>query len=97
MSSQDRIKAEIQQNREVLKEIDSKMEIVYQQLQEKDLTEEDKTSLKEELDMLNYQFIEISADIAILQEMLDIEVYQENDNEEEKYDSLDEILTGGDY
>jgi len=96
MSSQDRIKAEIQQNREVLKEIDSKMEIVYQQLQEKDLTEEDKTSLKEELDMLNYQFIEISADIAMLQEILDIEIYQEND-EEEKYDPLDEILTVGDY
>jgi hypothetical protein len=72
------------------------MEIVYQQLQEKDLTEEDKTSLKEELDMLNYQFIEISADIAMLQEILDIEIYQEND-EEEKYDPLDEILTVGDY
>ena len=60
------------------------------------LSEEDKVSLKEELDLLNYQFIEVSADIAMLQEMLDKEIYLESDDDE-KYDPLDEVFTAGDY
>jgi hypothetical protein len=96
MSSQDRIKAEIQQNKQLVAEIDDKMEIIYQELKRDDLSEEDKTSLQEELDSLNYQFIELSADIAMLQELLDIESYQESDNEE-SYEPLEEVLTMGDY
>lgn len=96
MSNQDRVKSEIEQNKIVLAELDSKMEVVYNQLQDKDLSEEDKVSLKEELDLLNYQFIEVSADIAMLQEMLDKEIYLESDDDE-KYDPLDEVFTAGDY
>ena len=96
MSNQDRVKAEIEQNKIVLAELDSKMEVVYNQLQDKDLSDEDKVSLKEELDLLNYQFIEVSADIAMLQEMLDKEIYLESDDDE-KYDPLDEVFTAGDY
>lgn len=96
MSSQDRIKSEIQQNRKMLEELDEKMESIVSKLKDEKISEDDKISLKEELEVLNYEYIDISADIAMLQEMLDKEVYQEEDDKE-KYDSWDEVFTGGDY
>lgn len=97
MSSQDRIKSEIQQNKKLLEEIDLKMDLIMTRLKDENTSEDDKLSLKEELDVLNYEYIDVSADIAMLQEMLDIEIYQEDDDDKEKYDSWDEVFTGGDY
>lgn len=95
MSSQDRIKSEIQQYKSLLREIDLKMDLIMERLKDEKTSEDDKLSLKEELDVLNYEYIDISADIAMLQEMLDVEIYQEDG--EEKFDSWDEVFTGGDY
>ena len=97
MSNQDRIKSEIEQNRMVLTEIDTKIDLLIDQLKDETLSQDDKVALKEQLDDLQYQHIDISADIAMLQEMLDKEYYQEDDDKEEKYDPLEEVFTGGDY
>ena len=97
MSNQDRIKSEIAQNKKLLEEIDLKMDLLMKKIKDEKTSEDDKISLKEELDVLNYEYIDVSADIAMLQEMLDKETYQEEDEDKEKYDSWDEVFTGGDY
>lgn len=96
MSSQDRIVSEIDQNKKLLAEINEKIDIIWEKLKDEKMSDDDKLSLKEELDVLNYELIDVSADIAMLQEMLDKEIYQEDDDKE-KYDGWDEVFTGGDY
>lgn len=97
MSNQDRIVSEIEQNKKLLKELDEKMDLILKKIKDENTPEDDKISLKEELELLNYEYIDVSADIAMLQEMLDKEVYHDEDEDKEKYDSWDEVFTGGDY
>lgn len=101
MSNQDKITSEIQQGRAMLAEIDSKLDLIIQKLKADDISDEDEAALLEEFDNLQYQHIDISADIAMLQEMLDKRYYEaeeyEDDDENERYDSWDEVFTGGDY
>ena len=71
MSTRETISKEIEENQKLVQEIKKEIEVILNDLKNDSLSEEETEELEEKLQNLDAEVIDISTDIAILQEMID--------------------------
>ena len=90
----ERILAELDKYAEALDENERRTDLIKNKLKNEKLSDDEEKELQSELETLYHEADECLKDIAMLEEVLDKMDLEER---EERYDSWDEVFTGGDY
>jgi len=91
----ERLVKEIKKYFNAITENNERIEVIKKILEDETLKESEKPDLLSEIENLEYENSEHHKDIAMLSEIIHKTELEEH--EEERYDSWDEVFTGGDY